>query len=105
MIVNIQIQLVISLFRKFELAERYVSDSNIKEIIRELSFFKSRYLNIGSLIKLLCNLSGYTVKLNTVQSAVTHFIRHHTKEVADTHCRFKYVSFLKAEIFKTFVNC
>ena len=54
MVVNIQIKLVITLFSKFVLTERNITDCNIKEVVGERGLFKSAYLNICVLIELFC---------------------------------------------------
>ena len=70
------------------LSERHVTDGNIKEIIRIVGLFKSFDLHICLWIELLCDTSRDTVQLHAIQPAFFHGIRHHPKEIADTHRRF-----------------
>ena len=49
-------------------------------------------------------MPGNRVQLHTVQTAVSHFLRHHTEEVAHTHRRLQNIAGLKAHAPHRFID-
>ena len=85
-----EILLVVPLVEYPVISERDVADSGVKVVVGESSFLISLYLNIRSLIELLCDTSGYAVKFNTVKAAfLAHFLRHYPEEITHAHCRLQ----------------
>ncbi len=76
---------VIPFVRHFVISKRHIANDNIKEIIRIICLFKSCDLYICFGIELFCNPSGNIVKFHTIQPALLHFLRQHTKKIPDAH--------------------
>ena len=97
--------LVILFIHNTVIAERNITDDNIKEVIGICCFLKpvNRYGSIG--VKLFCNSSRDTVKLHTVQTAFLHFLRQKSEEITNAHRRLQNVAALKSHVCKSFIHC
>ena len=84
-IMDKKIMLIIFFILNLILSKRYISDCNIKEIIRICGLFKSFNLNICLRIKLSCNTSTDTIKFHSIKSALLHTLREHTEKITNTH--------------------
>ena len=80
------------------LSERHIAHRHVKEIIRVVCLFKTGDFNIGFRVELFCNPPGDPVQFHTVQPALLHLFRQHTKEIPDAHCRLQYIPFLKTHL-------
>ena len=93
-VMNTEIQLVIGFISNLILAERHIADGKVKEVT-PVGGLKAAYGDVRLGIELLCNAPGNRVQLHAVQTAVSHFLRQHTKEIAHTHRRLQNISSLK----------
>ena len=90
---------------KAQLTERDITHGNIKTAVLKAVFLKTAYRNIRIGIKCLCDTPRNAVDLHTVKvRAVLHFFWHTAEKVADTHCRLKDITALKAEVSESFIN-
>ena len=103
-VVNGKSQLVIRLVRDTVVAERDVADSKVIKI-SVIRVFKTANCDIRVRIELSGNSPGDTVQLYAIQTAFLHFLRQHTKEVADAHGRLQYVSLRKAHLADSLIDC
>ena len=65
---------------------------------------KYKYCDVRLGIELLCDAPGNRVQLHAVQTAVSHFLRQHTKEIAHTHRRLQNISGLKSHTVHRFID-
>ena len=92
-----EIQLIISRIGNLILSEGDIPNRNIEEIVLKSCFFKTANLDIGIRIELICNPTGDTVKLNTIELTVLPFIGEQGEEVAYAHSRLQNVTVLKSK--------
>ena len=103
-IVDQEIVLVILLVRDFELTERNITDSRIKEAVGKLRLFKSLHRNRGLLIQLLSDSSGNAVQFHTVQLGLCHAVGKHTKKVTHAAGGFQNVALSKVHALQRLVH-
>ena len=103
-VVDQEIVLVILLVRDFELTERNITDSRIKEAVGQFRLFKSLHRNRRFLIKLLGDASGNAVQFHTVQLRLTHTVGEHTKEVTDTAGGFQNVALSEVHALQRLIH-
>ena len=96
--------LVILLVRDFELTERNVTDSRIKEAVRQFRLFKSLHRNRGLLIKLLSDSSGNAVQFHAVQLGLCHTVGQHTKKVTYTTGGFQNVALSEVHALQRLIH-
>ena len=96
-------QLVICLVVDLILAEGDVADGQIVEV-PPVGGFKSSYGDVRLGVELLGNASADGVQFHTIQTAVSHFLRQHTEEVAHAAGRFQDVAGLKAQAVDCLVD-
>ena len=94
----LEMMAVIFLIHNAVVSKRHIADHHIKEIIGVGCLFKTINGNRCFLVKLFGNKPGDAIQLHTVQSAVLHFLRQHTEEIADTHGRLQNISALKSHL-------
>ena len=103
-IMNVEIQLVVDFVIDLILTKRHIADGKVKEVT-PVSGLKAAYCDVRLGIELLCDTPGNRVQLHTVQTAVSHFLRQHTEEVAHTHRWLQNISGLKAHAPHRFIDC
>ena len=103
-IMDQKIVLVILLVRDFELTERHITDSRIKEAVRQFRLFKSLHRNRGLLIKLLGDTSGDAVQFHTVQLGLSHAVGEHTKEVTHAAGGFQNVALSEVHALQRLIH-
>ena len=103
-VVDQEIVLVILLVWDFELTERNITDSRIKEAVGQFRLFKSLHRNRRFLIKLLGDASGNAVQFYTVQLRLGHAVGQHTKEVTDTAGGFQNVALSEIHAFQRLIH-
>ena len=99
-----KIQPVIAPVIDFVISKGDVADGQVIEV-PAVGGFKSGDGNVGAGIKLPGNPSGDGVQLHAIQAAIAHFFWQHSKEVANTHCRFQDVSGLESHLSYGIVDC
>ena len=102
-VVNTEIQLVVGFVVDLILTERYIADGKVKEVT-PVGGLKAAYCDVRLGIELLCDAPGNRVQLHAVQTAVSHFLRQHTKEIAHTHRRLQNISGLKSHTVHRFID-
>ena len=102
-VMNTEIQLVVSFVVDLILAERHIADGKVKEVT-PVGGLKAAYCDVRLGIELFCDAPGNRVQLHAVQTAVSHFLRQHTKEVAHTHRRLQNISGLKSHTVHRFID-
>ena len=102
-VMNTKVQLVIGFVIDLILTERYIADGKVKEVT-PVGSFKPSHGNVSLGIELLCNTPGNRVQLHAVQTAVSHFLRQHTEEIAHTHRRLQNISGLKSHTAHCFID-
>ena len=100
---NTEIQLVVGFVIDLILTERYIADGKVKEVT-PVGGLKAAYCDVRLGIELLCDAPGNRVQLHAVQTAVSHFLRQHTKEIAHTHRRLQNISGLKSHTAHRFID-
>ena len=103
-IMNVEIQLVVGFVIDLILTKRHIADGKVKKVT-PVSGLKAAYYDVRLGIELLCDMPGNRVQLHTVQTAVSHFLRQHTEEVAHTHRWLQNISGLKAHAPHRFIDC
>ena len=106
-IMNQKILISISLVVQLYIIEWNVTENHIKRIILKVCGFISLYINVGFLIKLLCNSSCDTVNLNTVKGCVGNCFGKNGEEVSRSHRRVKNLSVpatFKTELLKGIID-
>ena len=103
-VVDQEIVLVVLPVGDFELTERNIADSRVKEAVGQLSLFKSLHCNGGFLIQLLGDPSGDTVQFHTVQLRLRHTVGEHTKEVTHTAGGFQNVALLEVHVLQRLIH-
>ena len=93
-VVDAEIQLVVGFVVDLILTERYIADGKVKEVT-PVGGLKAAYCDVRLGIELLCDAPGNRVQLHAVQTAVSHFFRQHTEEIAHTAGRLQDVASLK----------
>ena len=102
-VMNTEIQLVVGFVVDLILTERHIADGKIKEVT-PVGGLKAAYCDVRLWIELLCNPSADGIQLHAVQTAVSHFLRQHTKEIAHTHRRLQNISGLKSHTVHRFID-
>ena len=102
-VVDAEIQLVIGFISNLILTERHIADGKVKEVT-PIGGLKAAYCDVRLGIELLCDAPGNRVQLHAVQTAVSHFLRQHTKEIAHTHRRLQNISGLKSHTVHRFID-
>ena len=102
-VVNTEIQLVVGFVIDLILTERYIADGKVKEI-PPVGGLKAAYCDVRLGIELLCDAPGNRVQLHAVQTAVSHFLRQHTEEIAHTHRWLQNISGLKSHTAHRFID-
>jgi len=102
-VMNTEIQLVVGFVIDLILTERYIADGKVKEVT-PIGGLKAAYCDVRLGIELLCDAPGNRVQLHAVQTAVLHFLRQHTKEIAHTHRRLQNISGLKSHTVHRFID-
>ena len=100
---NVEIQLVVGFVIDLILAERHIADGKVKEVT-PVGGLKAAYCDVRLGIELLCNTPGNRVQLHAVQTAVSHFLRQHTEEIAHTHRWLQNISGFKSHTVHSIVN-
>ena len=102
-VMNTEIQLVVGFVVDLILTERYIADGKVKEVT-PIGGLKAAYCDVRLGIELLCDAPGNRVQLHAVQTAVSHFLRQHTKEIAHTHRWLQNISGLKSHTVHRFID-
>ena len=102
-VMNTEIQLVVGFVVDLILTERHIADGKVKEVT-PVGGLKAAYCDVRLGIELLCDVPGNRVQLHAVQTAVSHFLRQHTKEIAHTHRRLQNISGLKSHTVHRFID-
>ena len=102
-VVDAEIQLVIGFISNLILTERHITNGKVKEVT-PVGGLKAAYCDVRLGIELLCDAPGNRVQLHAVQTAVSHFLRQHTKEIAHTHRRLQNISGLKSHTAHRFID-
>ena len=102
-VVDAEIQLVVGFVVDLILTERHIADGKVKEVT-PIGGLKASYCDVGLGVELLCNPSTDGIQLHAVQTAVSHFLRQHTKEIAHTHRRLQNISGLKSHTVHRFID-
>ena len=102
-VMNTEIQLVVGFVVDLILTERYIADGKVKEVT-PVGGLKAAYCDVRLGIELLCDVPGNRVQLHAVQTAVSHFLRQHTEEIAHTHRRLQNISGLKPHTAHRFID-
>ena len=102
-VVNTKVQLVVGFVVDLILTERHIADGKVKEVT-PVGGLKAAYCDVRLGIELLCDAPGNRVQLHAVQTAVSHFLRQHTKEIAHTHRRLQNISGLKSHTVHRFID-
>ena len=102
-VVDAEIQLVIGFISNLILAERHITNGKVIEI-SPVGGLKPGHGDVGLGVELLCNPSTDGIQLHAVQTAVSHFLRQHTKEIAHTHRRLQNISGLKSHTVHRFID-
>ena len=102
-IVNAEIQLVIGFVPNLVLAKRNIAHRQIVEI-PPVGGFKPGHGDVCLGIELLGNTPADGIQLHAVQTAVSHFLRQHTEEIAHTTGRLQDVAGLKSHTAHSLVN-
>ena len=102
-VVDAEIQLVIGFIPDLILTERHITNGKVIEVT-PVSGLKAAYCDVRLGIELLCDVPGNRVQLHAVQTAVSHFLRQHTKEIAHTHRRLQNISGLKSHTVHRFID-
>ena len=100
---NGKTEFVVSPVIDFVVAKRDIADCQIKKVL-PIRRFKTCNRDIGFGIKLFCYPTGDRIQLHTIQAAVAHALRHHAKEIADTHRRFKHVAGFESHLLNRLVD-
>ena len=93
-VVDAEIQLVIGFISNLILAKRHITNGKVIEI-SPVGGLKPGHGDVGLGVELLCNPSTDGIQLNAIQTAVSHFFRQHTEEIAHTAGRLQDVAGLK----------
>ena len=102
-IMNVEIQLVVGFVTDLILTKRHIADGKVKEV-PPVSGLKAAYCDVRLGIELLCDAPGNRVQLHAVQTAVSHFLRQHTEEIAHTHRWLQNISGLKSHTAHRFID-
>ena len=102
-VVDAEIQLVIGFISNLILTERHIANGKVKEV-PAVSGLKAAYCDVRLGIELLCDAPGNRVQLHAVQTAVSHFLRQHTEEIAHTHRWLQNISGLKSHTAHRFID-
>ena len=102
-VMNTEIQLVVGFVVDLILTERHIADGKVKEVTPIVGL-KASYCDVRLGIELLCDAPGNRVQLHAVQTAVSHFLRQHTEEIAHTHRRLQNISGLKSHTAHRFID-
>ncbi len=101
---NAEIQLIIGFIPNLILTKRNITHRQIVEI-PPVGGFKPGHGDVGLGIELFCNTPADGIQLHAVQTAVSHFLRQHTEEIAHTAGRLQNVAGLKSHAAHGFINC
>ena len=82
-----KVMFIIFLICHLILTKGYIANSSIKEIIRKCCFFISIHRDIRFGIQLSGNPSCQAIQFYTIQMALLHRFRQHSKKVTDPHRR------------------
>ena len=102
-VVNAEIQLVVGFVPNLILAERYIADGKVIEV-PPVGGFKTGHGDVGLGIELPGNTPADGIQLHAVKTAVSHFLRQHTEEIAYTTGRLQDVAGLKSHAAHSLVN-
>ena len=102
-VVNVEIQLVIGFVPDLILAERHIADGKVIKV-PSVGGLKSGHGNVSLGIELLGNPPADGIQLHAIQTAVSHFFRQHTEEIANTAGRLQDVAGLKSHAAHGLVN-
>ena len=97
-LVDGQVQPVIAPILHFELAERHIAHSYVKEVVGEIHLFIATHGNAAARVELAGNAAGDIVQLHAVELTLCHAIRQHTEEVADAAGRLQHVALPEAHL-------
>ena len=100
---NTKIQLAVGFVVDLILTKRYIADDKVIEVT-PVGSLKAAYCDVRLGIELLCDAPGNMVQLHAVQTAVSHFLRQHTEEIAHTHRRLQNISGLKSHTAHRFID-
>ena len=100
---NTEIQLVVGFVIDLILTERHIADGKVKEVT-PVGGLKPGHGDVGLGVELFCNPSADGIQLHAIQTAVSHFLRQHTEEVAHTAGRLQDVSGLKSHTVHRFID-
>ena len=102
-VVDAKIQLVIGFISNLILTERHITNGKVIEI-SPVGGLKPGHSDVGLGVELFCNPSADGIQLHAIQTAVSHFLRQHTKEIAHTHRRLQNISGLKSHTVHRFID-
>ncbi len=102
-VVDAEIQLVIGFISNLILTERHITNGKVIEI-SPVGGLKPGHGDVGLGVELFCNPSADGIQLHAIQTAVSHFLRQHTEEVAHTAGRLQDVSGLKSHTVHRFID-
>ena len=102
-VMNTEIQLVVGFVVDLILTERHITNGKVIEI-SPVGGLKPGHGDVGLGVELLCNPSTDGIQLNAIQTAVSHFFRQHTEEIAHTHRRLQNISGLKSHTVHRFID-
>ena len=102
-VVDVEIQLVIGFVPDLILAERHIAHRQIVEV-PPVGGLKSGHGDVRLGIKLPSNPPADGIQLHAIQTAVLHFLRQHTEEVAHTAGRLQDVASLKSHAAHGFID-
>ena len=102
-VVNTEVQLVVGFVVDLILTEGYIADGKVKEVTA-VGGLKAAYYDVSLGIELLCDTPGNRVQLHAVQTAVSHFLRQHTEEIAHTTGRLQDVAGFKSHTAHSIIN-
>jgi len=85
------------------LAKRNITHGKVIEIAA-VGGFKSGNFNAGFRVELLCNAACDAVQFYTVQAAVLHGVRQHSKEVAHAHARLQNIAAAESHTLHCIIN-
>ena len=100
---DVETQLVVGRVIDLVLPKGDIAHGEVEEI-PAIRGFKACHGDIRLGIELLGNPAGDGIQLHTVQTAVAHFLREHTEEVADAHGRLQNVAGLESHISNRFID-
>ena len=89
---------VVSLIRHAIVAERHVANGEVKEAVGQGGILIPLHGDVGVLIELLRYPARDGIKLNAIELAFAHRLRHKPEEIADTAGRLQHIAHGEAHI-------